>query len=175
MMRTDPPHCRRAPGINSFSCSIGQLLALSSLKLKVADHKLGQVWVSDVQPAASKMALSLEPPTESRPQESRESAPRKQATKKGRDQSGEGPKQITATSSNVKKAKAKGNNGARSLAGGLSALGSALSGAGYKGRAQLDREAEKAKRAESASESQISLSCSCLGKAVQTHTTHAVL
>ena len=109
---------------------------------------LEQVYVRDMNRESARMALSLSPPEEAPPPRERRE-PRQQAkdparARKADKSENQGSKTQKATATlGSKSAKRK----AQSLAGGMSALGSALAMAGFKGRAQLDKEAETESKA----------------------------
>lgn len=100
------------------------------------------------------MSLSLEPVAEK--EDRIEDQPRLKQTaqrKSKQEASNQEPKQVaSASASTAKKSKGKNKGQGKSIAGGLSALGSALAGAGFKGRAQLDKEAAQAQKSASAGE-----------------------
>ena len=105
------------------------------------------MYVLDVDTTTSRMALGLSPPEEGPPQQFKEARQQIKDPARARkadksDRSEPRTQKATATlGSKSSKRKAK------SLSGGMSALGSALAMAGFKGRAQLDKEAKSESKA----------------------------
>lgn len=110
---------------------------------------LEQVYILEMDPNTGRMALGFSPPEENPPQQFRE--PRQQikdparARKADKSDRSEPRTQKATATLGTKSSKRK----AKSLSGGMSALGSALALAGFKGRAQLDKEAEGESKATS--------------------------
>lgn len=108
-----------------------------------------------------KMSLVLDPgQLTSRPPPRQEV--KQQARKPKQGPPKEGVTKVASASASTGKAKKKGASGkSKNVAGGLSALGSALAGAGLKGRAQLDREASQAEKRSAAGWSLFRACSSC--------------